>query len=112
MTTPTPIGVPSGLGGLAAHDPGAIDDLRTLRESLEARSPLDERTTELIRIGTLIAVGAPVESFTAHIDRLLGCGTDPAEVWGAVMAVAPLVGVPRLIAAIPAITAALDEATA
>lgn len=109
MTEPTPIGVPPGLQGLRDHDPGIIDDLRTMRESLEARSSLDERTTELVRLGALVALGAPAESFTAHVTRLRASGTPPAEVWGALLAVAPLVGVPRLIQAAPAISAALDE---
>ena len=35
-------------------------------------------------------------------------GVSPEEIWGSVLAVAPLVGVPRLIGAVPAIRAALD----
>lgn len=109
MTEPTPIVVPAGLQGLIDHDPGIIEDLRTMRESLEARSSLDERTTELVRLGALVALGAPEQSFTAHVTRLRADGVPAADIWGSVLAVAPLVGVPRLIQATPHIAAALAE---
>lgn len=107
MTEPTPIAVPPGLRGLGDHDAGVIAALRDVRVDLEQRSGLDERTIELIRLGTLIALGAPAESFTAHVRRAVAVGATTQDVWGAVMVVATLVGVPRLIAAVPAIEAAL-----
>ena len=104
-TEPTPIRVPDGLRGL---DPAAIAALRNMREELERIGGLDERAIELARLGALIALGAPAESLTAHVTRALAIGMSADEIWGAVLAVAPLVGVPRLIAAVPAIRAALD----
>lgn len=106
---PTPLDVPRGLRGLAGHDPAVLDILRGMREALEARSTLDERTTELIRLGTLVGIGAPPDAIGAHVRRLRAQGTSAADVWSAVLAVAPLVGVPRLVAAGPAIEAALAE---
>lgn len=107
---PTPLDVPHGLRGLAAHDPAVLEILRGMREALEARSTLDERTTELVRLGTLVGIGAPADAIAAHVGRLLAQGAAPADVWSAVLAVAPLVGVPRLVAAGPAVEAALAEA--
>jgi alkylhydroperoxidase/carboxymuconolactone decarboxylase family protein YurZ len=101
----TPIPVPDGLRGLPAE---AIDALRDARLELERLSGLDERTIELTRIGALVALGAPAESIGAHVTRALAAGIGPDEIWGSVLAVAPLVGVPRLIGAVPAIRAALD----
>lgn len=109
MSEPTPIDVPDGLRGLAGHDPGVIDDLRGMRESLEARSSLDERTTELVRLGALVALGAPEGSFTSHVRRLRRLGASDADVWSTLLAVAPMVGVPALIAAGPAVEAALED---
>lgn len=106
---PTPIDVPPGLRGLAGYDPSIIDILRGMREALEARSALDERTTELVRLGTLVGIGAPADAIAAHVRRLRAQGAGAAEVWSAVLAVAPLVGVPRLVAAGPAIESALTE---
>jgi len=110
--TPTPIAVPSALAGLAAHDPKAVTALRTMREDLESRSSLDEATIELVRIGALVALGAPEESLVVHVRRLRDLGVPAADVWSALTAVAPLVGVPALIRATPAIAAGLHDSTA
>lgn len=101
----TPIPVPDGLRGLA---PEAIEALRGVRLELERLSGLDERVLELTRIGALVALGAPAEAIEAHIARARAAGVSDDDVWGCVLAVAPLVGVPRLIGAVPAIRAALD----
>ncbi|MFV0463510.1 MAG: carboxymuconolactone decarboxylase family protein [Nostocoides sp.] len=107
MDDPTPIVPPPGLQGLIDHDPGAVDALRELREELERRSGLDERTIELARFAALLALGGPVESIGAHVRRARETGVEPGEFWGVVLAVAPLIGVPRLVATVPAVTAAL-----
>ena len=104
MADPTPIAVPPALQGL---DPEAVAALRDARVALERLSGLDERSIELVRFGALIALAAPAESIRAHVDRARAIGMSEEEVWGAVLAVATLVGVPRLIAAVPEIRAAL-----
>jgi alkylhydroperoxidase/carboxymuconolactone decarboxylase family protein YurZ len=106
VTEPTPIPVPDGLRGLP---PEAIAALREMRVQLEGLSGLDERSIELARLGALVALGAPAESLGAHVARALAIGVSPEDVWGSVLAVAPLVGVPRLVAAVPAIRAALES---
>ena len=105
MADPTPIAVPDGLRGLPTE---AIEALRDMRVVLEGLSGLDERSIELARLGALVALAAPAESLDAHVRRALAIGVSPEDVWGSVLAVAPLVGVPRLIGAVPAIRAALD----
>lgn len=107
MDEPTPIVPPSALQGLIDHDAGAVSALRELREELERRSGLDERTIELTRFAVLLALGGPDESISAHVRRAREIGVEPGEFWGVVMAVAPLVGVPRIVATAPAVTAAL-----
>jgi len=106
---PMPITVPDGLRGLQAHDPEVIGLLRDLRVELERRSVLDETTIELVRLGTLIGLGAPADAITSHVRRLRDLGADEAMIYGAVTAVIPLVGVPRLVAAGGAIADALAE---
>lgn len=105
MSEPTPIAVPDGLRGL---DPAAIAALRDLRLELEALSGLDERAIELARLGALVALGAPADSLSAHVARARAIGMPAEEIWGALLAVAPLVGVPRLIGAVPAVRTALE----
>lgn len=104
MADPTPISVPPALAGLGAE---AVAALRDARVALERLSGLDERSIELARFGALIALGAPAESIRAHVERARVIGMADEEIWGAVLAVATLVGVPRLIAAVPEIRAAL-----
>jgi 4-carboxymuconolactone decarboxylase len=99
VSEPTPIAVPAGLRGLAGFAPESITALRTMRESLERLSGLDERTIELIRIGCLVALGAPGDALRAHVERFIAGGGTADDVWGTVLAIAPLVGVPRLVAA-------------
>lgn len=107
MSEPTPIVAPSALQGLIDHDAGAVAALKELREELERRSGLDERTIELARLGVMVAISAPEESVAAHVRRAREIGVSADDIWGVVMAVAPLVGVPRIVATAPAITAAL-----
>jgi alkylhydroperoxidase/carboxymuconolactone decarboxylase family protein YurZ len=104
MAEPTPIAVPPALQGL---DPEAVAALRDARVALERLSGLDERSIELVRFGALIALAAPAESIRAHVERARAIGMREEEIWGAVLAVATLVGVPRLIAAVPEIREAL-----
>ncbi len=108
MSEPTPISVPEALRPLVDHAPETLEALRTMRLELERLSGLDERSIELVRIGAAIAQGAPADTHASHVRRALDIGMTPAEIWGAVMAVAPLVGVPALLDAIPAIGAALE----
>lgn len=108
---PMPIAVPEALRGLADHESRAVDALREMREDLERLSGLDERTIELVRLGALVAMGAPQASFGAHVPRAVAAGAGEAEVWGVLMVVAPLVGVPRLLEAVPAIRDSLQEAS-
>jgi alkylhydroperoxidase/carboxymuconolactone decarboxylase family protein YurZ len=104
MAEPTPITVPPALAGL---DPDAVAALREARVALERLSGLDERSIELARFGALLALGAPAESIRAHVERARATGMSEGEIWGAVLSVATLVGVPRLVAAVPEIRAAL-----
>ena len=92
--------------------PGLIAGLRDARVAGENAAPLDEREIELVRVATLVALGAPEASFRSHVARALEAGADAADVWGAVGAVATLVGVPKLLHATPFIQAAIEDAAA
>ncbi len=108
MPEPTPIAVPTELEGLNDATPGLISALRDARVAGETGSSLDEREIELVRIGALVALGAPAASFRTHVTRALSAGASVDEVWGSVAAIATLAGVPRLIASAPHISAAIE----
>lgn len=107
MADPTPITPPDALRALVEHDADAVAAMRTMREQLEARSGLDEKTIELARVATLVGMSAPAQSFHAHVRRAVAAGATADEIWGAVLGVAPLVGVPSLVATVPSIADAL-----
>ena len=105
VSEPTPIAVPAEMEGLA---PGLVSALRDARVAGETSNSLNEREIELVRIATLVALGAPATSFRAHVTRALTAGASVDDVWGSVAAIATLAGVPRLIASAPHIAAALE----
>ena len=109
MSEPSPVNVPEELLPLVEHQPRVLEILRSMRVDLEELSGLDEGRIELIRLGAAIGLGAPTATFEAHVQRALSVGVTSDEIWGAVMAAAPLVGVPRLLEAIPSIAASLGE---
>jgi alkylhydroperoxidase/carboxymuconolactone decarboxylase family protein YurZ len=100
--------VPPELAELADAVPGLIEAFRDARVAGEVSGSLDERDIEIARIGALVAIGAPQASFAAHVRRARSAGASAADVWSAVAAVATLVGVPRLLHAVPFVAEALD----
>jgi alkylhydroperoxidase/carboxymuconolactone decarboxylase family protein YurZ len=100
--------VPPELEALQDAIPGLIVGLRDARVAGEKAGVLSEREIELVRLGTLVALGAPDASFRAHVARAVAVGASSADVWSSVGAIATLVGVPSLLHAAPLIAAALD----
>jgi 4-carboxymuconolactone decarboxylase len=70
-------------------------------------SGLDPRTYSLIKIATLIAVDAPPASYLAQVAFALESGVEPEQILGTLIAVAPQVGLPKVISAAPELMLAL-----
>jgi alkylhydroperoxidase/carboxymuconolactone decarboxylase family protein YurZ len=66
--------------------------------SLETSS-LDPQTLMLVRIGALVAVGAPPASYLLNLGAAGEVGVDEQQVTGVLAAIAPIVGGPRVVAA-------------
>ncbi len=64
-----------------------------------ANCSLDPRTYHLVRIAALIAVDAPPASYMTHLTMAGADGVSPEDVQGVAVAIAPLVGSPRITAA-------------
>ena len=109
MSEPTPMAVPQEFEALQDSVPGLVAALRAARVAGESAGSLSEREIELVRVATLVALGAPAASFRPHVERAAMAGATTTDVWSSVAAVATLVGVPRLLAAAPHIMAALDD---
>jgi alkylhydroperoxidase/carboxymuconolactone decarboxylase family protein YurZ len=68
---------------------------------------LDPRTSALIRIGTLVALGADPVTYQREVDGALRAGATPDEVVEVLHDIAPVVGSAAAIAAAPRIALAL-----
>jgi alkylhydroperoxidase/carboxymuconolactone decarboxylase family protein YurZ len=83
-------------------------ELRELRETLREGSGLDPRTFSLVKIAALVAIDAPPASFIVQVQMALDSGASPRDILGVLAAIAPQVGIPRVVAAAPEIMIALD----
>ncbi|MGW4203479.1 carboxymuconolactone decarboxylase family protein [Streptomyces sp. NPDC004726] len=103
-----PIRVPDALAPLFAHHPEALPLLRQARVGLQSLSGLPPAQVEMVTLAALLAVGAPGEAFHVHVVRARELGLSEGDVWGVFEALAVIVGIPRLVAAVPAVAAALE----
>ena len=111
MTTPTKIEVDAAteekLAKLAMSDPEMLLAGLEARADWQATSGLDGRTYSLTKIAALIALDAPPASYVWQVGNALAAGATPEDIIGVLIAVAPQVGGPRLVAAAPELMVAL-----
>ena len=82
-------------------DTPVLDLLERMTElSLEATAPLDARTVMLVRLAALIAVDAPPASYACNVATAADVGVDARTMRGLVAASRPIVGTPRVVAAV------------
>lgn len=75
-------------------------------ENVEA-SRLDSKTHALVRIGALLAVDAAPSSYQSGVEAAFAAGATEDEVVGTIVAVAPTVGLARIVSAAPELALAL-----
>jgi alkylhydroperoxidase/carboxymuconolactone decarboxylase family protein YurZ len=92
---------------LALADERLADDLLAEEGEGAADARLHPRVRALIQIGALIAVDATSRSYPSRVEAAELAGASPEDVVGALVAVAPIVGLPRVVAAAPALGLAL-----
>jgi alkylhydroperoxidase/carboxymuconolactone decarboxylase family protein YurZ len=91
---------------LAVRDDALVESLLSAgTDSLT--SGLDERARALVRIGALVAVDAGVPSYLSAVELACAAGATPDEIVDALVAVMPIAGVPRVVAAAPRLALAL-----
>lgn len=98
------------LAALALGAPELLGESLQLRQELQERSGLDPRTFALVKIAALIALDAPPASYLWQVGNALDAGATPGELIGVLRAVAPQVGLPRIVAAAPELMVALGLA--
>ena len=85
--------------GVATHDTSVLEGLLLARlDNMEA-SGLDPRTYSLVNVASLIALDAAPASYVWQIGLALESGVSPEEILGVLVAVNPIVGNARTVAA-------------
>jgi alkylhydroperoxidase/carboxymuconolactone decarboxylase family protein YurZ len=112
MGTPTKATVDdataSAFTALALGEMELLERGASLRESLRKESKLDPRSFSLVKIAALVAIDAPPASYLFQVTAALESGASPQDILGVLTAIAPQVGMPRVVAAAPEIMLALD----
>ena len=95
------------LSDLAERHPEAVEAIYAFSRETETASELEERVVELVRIAALIALDGPTISFDAHVGRALKGGVSADDIRGVALAVAPMIGIPRLLKSLPILEASI-----
>lgn len=95
------------LAGLAVGDPDLLAAGLEIRAEWQEKSGLDDRSYALVKLAALIALDAPPASYLWQVGNALDAGVTPADLVGVLIAIAPQVGGPKLVAAAPELMVAL-----
>jgi 4-carboxymuconolactone decarboxylase len=96
------------LASLAVGQTDVLEQAADLRGLLREGSGLSPRSFAMVKIAALVAVDAPPASYMWQVREALTAGVTPRDIIGILAAVAPQVGIPRVLAAAPEIMVALD----
>ena len=111
MTVPVKVDVSDNarevLNALAHGDPDLLAAGLEIRANWEAKSGLDARSYSLVKLAALIALDAPPASYLWQVANALESGATPEDLIGVLIAIAPQVGGPKLVAAAPELMVAL-----
>ncbi len=94
------------LSGVSTGDLAVLEALE-MRDVQQERTGLDARTFALVKIAALIALDAPPASYMWQVANALADGATPEDILGVLRAIAPQIGLPKVVAAAPEIMVAL-----
>lgn len=89
------------LRSLALSDEKFIESTLGIRLENAEASVLDPKTSALVRLGALLAVDAATPTYQWIVGVAVASGATLEEIAGAVIAVAPTIGVARIVSAAP-----------
>jgi 4-carboxymuconolactone decarboxylase len=95
------------LRSLALNDKRFVHSVLGMELDTVDASRLDSKTHALVRLGALLAVDAAPSSYQASVEAALASGAAADEIVGTVIAVAPTVGLARVVSAAPELALAL-----
>lgn len=97
---------------MAIGEAPVLEALTDINAVSLARTELDPATLILVRLAGLVAVDAPPASYLMHVGPALDAGVTVDQVQDVLVAVAPIVGAPRVIQAARSIAEALGVVVA
>ena len=92
---------------LTVGDDRYIESILVPDEGSAEAVGIDARAVALTRLGALISVGGEPPSYMSVVDEALAAGATVGEVVGTLIAVLPVVGSARVVAAAPSLGLAL-----
>ena len=92
------LGFEETLRRLAMIDEGFVEDKAGLALGLAGTSALDPKTASLLQVGVSVALGPPV-SLDWSAARALAAGASEDEIADVLLAIAPVAGLGRVVAA-------------
>jgi 4-carboxymuconolactone decarboxylase len=92
---------------LTIRDDAFVQEAMASETANIAQSRLDPKTHALVRMGAMIALGAAEPSYRQTADAARVAGASTEEVVGTLVAVMTATGVPRVVAAAPAVGLAI-----
>jgi 4-carboxymuconolactone decarboxylase len=95
------------LGALTLGDPDLLAAGLEVRAEFQARSGLDARSYALVKLAAIMALDAPPASYLWQVANAIDAGATPEDLVGVLIAIAPQIGGPRLVAAAPELMVAL-----
>ena len=92
---------------LAMIDEGFVADQAGLAFGLAGTPALDAKTASLLQVGASVALGSPAVSLEWSTTRALAAGASEDEIADVLLAIAPVTGLSRVVAAAPDLGTAL-----
>jgi len=90
---------------LAVIDERLVDD--SARLAVAGSGIIDPKTAALVRMGALAAIGSPALWLEWSTTRALAAGATEDEITDVLLAIAPVIGLSRAVAAVPGVAKAL-----
>ncbi|HVP03631.1 MAG TPA: carboxymuconolactone decarboxylase family protein [Solirubrobacteraceae bacterium] len=92
---------------LALHDESFMESVLGMGQDTVAASHLDPKTHALLRLAASLAIDAAPSSYQSVVDSAQAAGATVDEIVGSLIAIAPTVGLARVVSAAPELGLAL-----
>jgi alkylhydroperoxidase/carboxymuconolactone decarboxylase family protein YurZ len=92
---------------LALNDEESVGMVLTSSRPPDGFPPLVPKVDLLVQLGALLALGAATSTLRATVDRATEAGATEAEIVGVLIAVAPALGLARVVSSAPRLAMAI-----